>query len=254
VIGIQDYEHWIASIDPALHLGNDFRSDRGPLDHLDPASHRVGFDRSPIVRSNFYVDAKNSPFRLGGINDLAAFDRVGIVEHGQDRRTEDERSPVRNTGLDDELGLHGTNYLLQGDDVLRALDNGPVQPAKSIGVACGYGSQKKITRCLPQRAHVVHEVTPAPPKGSDAIWILLRALLFLVGAARQLPRRDSSFAYRLIQPLPIAPERERLVGNLLMSPELESKLPAILLEPCFDKLANGDWLSGANVEYPGVGV
>ena len=70
-----------------------------------------------IVRSNIHVDS----------HDLA-----GAANQFEDRRRQKKRSPVRNSGFNDQIRLDLPENLLHRDDVLRVLDDRPAKPGKVI--------------------------------------------------------------------------------------------------------------------------
>jgi len=75
---------------------------------------------------------------------------VAAEDLEQGRRV-DQRAAVRDAGLDDEVGAHLPDELLNGEEVLRQLDDGPAEPAEVVRVAPARDLQEPGAR---QRLHV----------------------------------------------------------------------------------------------------
>jgi hypothetical protein len=79
--------------------------------------HRVLLDRGPVVRADVDVDAHDLP---------------RPADQLQHRGREHDRAAVCDPGLDDQVRLDVPDDLLQGDQVLRELDDRPAHPAEVV--------------------------------------------------------------------------------------------------------------------------
>jgi hypothetical protein len=100
---------------PADH----FRRDGVSLDEGNGGRKLVRFDGAAVVRTDLDIDADDPPRSAHRL---------------EQRRVEDQRAPVRDAGLDDDVGPQVEDHLLQPDEILRVLDDRAAEPGESIGI------------------------------------------------------------------------------------------------------------------------
>ena len=95
----------------------------------------MGFDRTTVRLPDVDVDADHL---------AVATDQL---EQGSGK---DQRSAAGDAGLDDEVGSYPPNDLLNGDDVLRELNDRQAEPGEVIGVLVLRGSIEPVSGDLPK--------------------------------------------------------------------------------------------------------
>src|SRR3954465_12854969 len=91
-------------------------------------------NRGTIVRADLDVDPEHASTGDARIERCAAIDSIAEIEQREHRRTQDERTTVRDTGLDDEIRPHPPDQLLSSDDILWVLNNRTAHPAEVVGI------------------------------------------------------------------------------------------------------------------------
>ncbi len=92
--------------------------DRAALDEIDEPTQRVAVERRLVVRPDLDVHADDPP----------------AVERLAQGRVVHQRPAVRHASLDDHVGCHAVNHLLQPDHIVGQLNDRPPEPAEGVGV------------------------------------------------------------------------------------------------------------------------
>ena len=91
-------------------------------------------DGGAVVLPDVDIDAQDAAPGPPRIEHGAALRRVAVIQKHQQRRAQDERSAVRDACFDNQIGAAGPDHILEGDNVLRILDDGAVQPREVVTV------------------------------------------------------------------------------------------------------------------------
>ena len=91
----------------------------GSLQQGDAFVHGVLFDLAAVMVAYIHIDT-----------DYTAI----AADQFQQRRIKNERAPMGDPGLDDQIRFRVPDYFLQGNQVLRKLYNRPAHPFKVVGI------------------------------------------------------------------------------------------------------------------------
>ncbi len=106
-------------------------------------------DRATVVGADLNVNSKNLSRRSMG--SILGLELITPIKQGKQRRTQHQRATVGHPRLNDQIGASAPDNLLQGNHVLRVLNDGATHPFKVVSILMQARVMHPLQRLFPKR-------------------------------------------------------------------------------------------------------